>query len=245
MRTCPHCSSDVESASPCPLCGAPLPLPPRSPWPVVKTVAGLGLLVVLLALVVAGFVTVRSSSGERVRMGSLRMLAVAEADFRANDRDGNREPDYWTGDVAGLYCLSPAGVPIRLVELAVAGSDSDPLQPPQETPYARSIDSFTRSAARSGYWLWAMRADASVNPPEPYRREGNRHPSRFGFLAFPDSPSSGRYAFIINEAHTVFRKPVNASIRPSRASPPGCVTHPAFVHWPGEGALSREWTRPD
>src|SRR6185436_1936276 len=35
----------------------------------------------------------------------LRTLALAQEDFRNNDRDNNRAQDYWVRDVAGLYYL--------------------------------------------------------------------------------------------------------------------------------------------
>ena len=55
---------------------------------------------------------------------SLKTLATAEADFRSNDRDGNKISDYWTASVAGLYtmtnsALSKGANPLSLIELSV------------------------------------------------------------------------------------------------------------------------------
>ena len=37
------------------------------------------------------------------------MLASAEADFRANDRDGKGKNDFWRNDIAGLFTVCPPG----------------------------------------------------------------------------------------------------------------------------------------
>ena len=257
MRTCPHCSSDVESGLYCPLCGTripPTPPPPRSPWPIFKVLGCLGLVAILVAIAVPGFVAASRASGERGLRGSLKMLATAEADFRANDRDGNRINDFWTGDVAGLYCITPGGGPesIKLIELFIAQSDSDPLRLTAPL-YRVPIRAYGDAAPRSGYWHWAMRADASVEPPDPYRQDthGERpagsyyNTSRFGFLAFPESPSTGCYAFIVNEMNTVFKRRVDGPLRPSRIDPPGRVTLPGFLDWPGDDLLLRDWSKVD
>ena len=39
---------------------------------------------------------------------SLRTQTVAEADFRANDRDWDHVNDFWTVDVKGLYTMTGA-----------------------------------------------------------------------------------------------------------------------------------------
>ena len=52
-------------------------------------------------------------------------MASAEADFRANDRDGNRIQDFWTGDVAQLYGMRSVGSTemIKLIEISLAGAN--------------------------------------------------------------------------------------------------------------------------
>ena len=52
---------------------------------------------------------VSSGSMERNSSASLKTIVTAQADFRANDRDGNGVADYWRGDIAGLYVLKPQG----------------------------------------------------------------------------------------------------------------------------------------
>jgi type II secretory pathway pseudopilin PulG len=258
MRTCPSCSSDVGRGPACPTCGAKLPGPGFSPWPILRFTGGLGVLVVILAIAVPGFLNSGRASNDRNAMATLRTLATAEADFRSNDRDGNHVNDFWTGDVAGLYCISPDSAQpgprdaIKLIELSTAGADSDPLNAPA-TPYGVSIREFTRSGPKARYWFWALRQDASETPPAWYRQETEGKPSagryyntsRFGFLSYPDTPSAGKSAFIINEGYTMFRRPCDGSIRPGPGMPPGPVTHRAFTDWPSEATQKSEWRKLD
>lgn len=69
-------------------------------------------------------------SHERNASASLKTLATAEADFRANDRDGNGRNDYWRSDVAGLFTLIPKGGTdrdaIRLIEVSITAADDRP-----------------------------------------------------------------------------------------------------------------------
>src|SRR5262245_51941482 len=49
---------------------------------------------------------------------ALHVLAAAQADFRANDRDGDGDKNFWRADIAGLYALAPGGGPaIKLAPL--------------------------------------------------------------------------------------------------------------------------------
>src|SRR5471030_2911674 len=51
----------------------------------------------------------RHSHGERSPSTSLKSLTSAQADFRANDRDGDGINQFWRADIAGLYALAPGG----------------------------------------------------------------------------------------------------------------------------------------
>ena len=117
------------------------------------------LALLLLAIAVsAGYfgwivpMTIRDN--ERTASQGLKMLATAEADFRANDRDGNRVNDFWTGDVSGLYFINPGGVPIQLIPLALAEADAAPLGPRRSKPMAFE-----------GYLFVMMERDDSMVPP--------------------------------------------------------------------------------
>lgn len=158
----------------------------------------------------------RRGWNERRASEHLRAIVTAEAEFRAQDVDENGVPDFWTGDVAGLY---EAGV----LDRRIAEADLRPIRPlvPKPVPL-------------DGYYFKALERDDSV--PDEYRKDTDgsgrkvHHPSRFGFMALPaEYPSSGRIWFILNEGNSLFK----------RQSPP-----PSSADvWPSDLQLKNEWAR--
>ena len=167
--------------------------------------AGLILLVLLASVVLPAigfephcrscwlFQNHRHNHGERNPSTCLKGLTSAQADFRANDRDGDRVMQFWRRDVAGLYALAPGGgYALKLIELSVAAADDRPVL--DLSPYA------VRSP-KAGYWFRAIRhADEDPKALDP---------NRFAYCAFPDNPSAGKYLFIVDENNTVFRSDAN------------------------------------
>jgi hypothetical protein len=169
----------------------------------------------------------RRAVNEGSAFTSLKMIASAEADFRANDRDGNGLNDFWTGDVAGLHSMKPSGTgsEIRLVERKVAEADARPLIPLVPMPIPMD-----------GYYFVALEMDNSVNPPEAYGQETDKnsgkvhHLKKFAFLAYPAEPGeSGKYMFIINENNTVYR---------------AADSVPRPKNWPTNNELKTFWSKP-
>jgi hypothetical protein len=154
----------------------------------------------------------RRASNELNAATTLKTLASAQADFRANDRDQDGVNQFWRGDVAGLYALSPkGGPPIRLIQREVAASDDRPVT---RLPGIRW-------KAHAGYRIRAIRhADENPNALDP---------QRFAFVAYPESPSAGRYMYVIDE---------NNSVRSSAECPPGGI-----FDFPTDQEL-RSWGRP-
>jgi len=132
-------------------------------------------------------------SMERNASTSLKTITSAQADFRANDRDGDGINQFWRGDITGLYVLrskqDPQGPAIKLIELSVASADDRPVT--DLSPYA------VRSA-KAGYWFRALLHEDETSPS----------PDRFAACAFPDSPSAGKWTFIVDEENTIYRKEV-------------------------------------
>ncbi|HVE40882.1 MAG TPA: hypothetical protein VNM14_13390 [Planctomycetota bacterium] len=127
--------------------------------------------------------------GERSAATNLMTLSMAQADFRANDRDGDNIHQFWRGDVAGLYALVPkGGTPIKLIELSVAAADDLPVT---------DLSSFAPRSPKSGYWFRAIR-HVDEDPKAPAL-------NRFAFCAFPDTPKAGKYIFIVDEDNTIYR----------------------------------------
>ena len=140
----------------------------------------------------------RRQSNELHATTTLKTLASAQADFRANDRDRDGANQFWRGDVAGLYALAPGGgPPIQLIQLQVAASDDRPL-------IARLPGASWKPF--HGYLVRAIR--------HPDENPKALDPQRFAFVAYPESPSAGKSMYIIDE---------NNSIRSYAESPPGGI----------------------
>ena len=124
----------------------------------------------------------------RTAATSLKTITSAQADYRANDRDGNHLNDYWRGDIAGLYTIQSCnGDAIKLIELSVASADDRPVT--DLSPYA------VRSS-KTGYWFRALRHEDERTPS----------PDRFAACAFPENRAAGKYTFIVDETNTIYRK---------------------------------------
>lgn len=131
----------------------------------------------------------RHGGTERSASTTLKTLTTAQADFRANDRDGDRICQFWRADVAGLYVLAPnGGEAIKLIELSAAAADDRP---------RTNIQKWAVKSSKAGYWFRAIRhVDEDPKAPDP---------DRFAFCAFPDTPSAGKYLFIVDETNTIYR----------------------------------------
>ncbi|MBV8878467.1 MAG: hypothetical protein JO332_00750 [Planctomycetaceae bacterium] len=180
-------------------------LPKRRIWlPSSGFLVFLGVGVVISALAIPGLRSSQRASNERSASTTLKTLTSAEADFRANDRDGNGVNDFWTGDVSGLYYVRPAGSgpEIKLIELDAANADARPL-----FPLAQG------TMPKAGYSYKALDRDDSFKGSEgEYKRDTDKsgrkvhHEGKFGFCAFPKSDSEGKYVFYVNENNTIFRE---------------------------------------
>jgi hypothetical protein len=130
-------------------------------------------------------------SNERNASTSLKTIATAQFDFRSADRDWNDVKDFWRKDIAGLYAQSPEAdathTPLKLIELSVASADDRPLC--DLSPYALA-------SAKAGYWFRALLHEDEQSPS----------PDRFAACAYPDSPTAGKWTFIIDEENFVYRK---------------------------------------
>lgn len=143
----------------------------------------------IAAIVVPGFLASTRPYNVGNASTSLKTITSAQADFRANDRDGDGIPQFWRPDVAGLYVLrNPReGLPIKLIELSVAAADDRPIS---------NLSPYTVRSAKAGYWFRALLHEDEESPS----------PDRFAVVAFPDTPSDGKWMFIVDEENTIYRK---------------------------------------
>jgi hypothetical protein len=120
----------------------------------------------------------------------LRSLASAQADFRANDRDGNGMNDFWRKDIAGFYAMPGVdGKPLKLIELSTALADERPVW---------ALGGYGISGPRRGYWYRAILHE-DENPAKP-------DPQRFAYVGYPaDFPRHYKYTYVIDEKYAVFR----------------------------------------
>jgi len=155
--------------------------------------------------------TIHGRGCERNASASLKTLATAEADFRANDRDGNGVNDYGTGDVYGLYGLIPVtagsttlpadatstAVFIKLVETSAAGADGRSRT--DEYGNVTVAFSIVIGSPKAGYIYRAFTSRVSNGRVVPLQNDtdpglyGAVHDlQHFAFMACPESFSAGR-----------------------------------------------------
>jgi len=120
-----------------------------------------------------------------VELGALRGWAEQ---FRDADLDGNGIKDYWTNDVAGVYYVPEFGG--QDLEMACADGRTCRAYPGH------------RSAARFGYWLFALQQGADLDGRPAWFRD---HAStQFAVAALPSFYRlPGDYVFILREGGRV------------------------------------------
>ncbi len=170
-------------------------------------------------------------------VGSFKSLATGQADFRANDRDGNGVQDFWVGDVAGLYYMTdPKGNPLRLISLNMAGLDGAPLADGVAAGRYRrpTLEPFCEYRVR--VMTHYIDDDGTL---KPYAQSTGGKPdlgpfhnhSRFAFCLYPaNSVSSRNPTYILGEGNTMFKKHT--------------AGQPVLV-WPSDADLGTSWSRMD
>jgi prepilin-type N-terminal cleavage/methylation domain-containing protein len=228
----------------------------------------IAIIAIIAAIAIPGLLQSQRASNERNASASLKTLATAEADFRANDRDGNHVNDFWTGDVSNLYAIFPPGAAgnpsaiIKLVELSVGGADAIPLgvvAGPAGAAYGSlAFINYAQPQPKAGYWYETLVLDNS-NAGAPYAATtdggANVHNnSSFGFMAWPDTFNSGRNAFIINEGNTIFKRPLINNVNPAPGIRPPALpclaagfNNAADIpsNWPSDANLKADYTKMD
>ena len=171
---------------------------------------------------------------------TLKAIAAANLDFRANDRDGNRVKDFWVGDVSGLYRIDPGAGMIKTIELSIALADAHPSVPlVAEGAFPGDKKTKLRAAGKlapkGGYFFTAL----EKYPPDGrthvrYDTGDGRNPDRFGLCAYPSEYGvHGNYTFVLiqeGEWGTVFRCDT------------GGIPVTAF---PSDDQLKRKWGKVD
>jgi type II secretory pathway pseudopilin PulG len=227
----------------------------------------MAIIAVIAAIAIPGLISTQRSSYERGASTSMKTIAVAEADFRSNDRDGNGVNDFWTADVKGLYTMTNCAVPgraggtvdppIRLIELSLACADSDGVTTPAGGE-CMDVTQLGVVAAKSGYWYAALQVDGSLpsNVDATYKQDtvGNysmgscHNMGRFGFVCFPESAIFGKFVYVLNEGNTIYRSATTTSVRIGTVIPPGVAGTGfinAYANWPDDVNMKSFWSKLD
>jgi prepilin-type N-terminal cleavage/methylation domain-containing protein len=224
----------------------------------------IAIIAIIAAIAIPGLLSSQRASNERNASTSLKTLTSAEADFRSNDRDWNHVNDFWTANVSGLYTMTSAAIsgstgaqtdpPIKLIELSVASADTDSAISSAGGENSL-LTNYAVPSAKAGYWYMALQLDNTLSgtAESTYRIDTGGTPimgtvhntSKFGFCAYPDSQSAGKYVFIVNENNTIFRSATTGVVKPSTSSPPGVLTLTQYTNWPDDLNLKSFWSKLD
>jgi len=234
----------------------------RRGFTLIELMIVIAIIAVIAAIAIPGLLSSQRASNERNAATSLKTLTSAEADFRANDRDGNKVNDFWTADVAGLYTMTNAVIAgnsnsttdpsIKLIELSIASADANGTAISAGGENA-PLTSFAIPSAKAGYWYNALVSDGgSTGPEATYQQDtggtvamGSVHNNwRFGFTTWPESQSAGKFVFIIDENNVIFRSATSGSVRPSTSNPPGPAAAP-YDTYPSSINLKSYWSKLD
>lgn len=152
-------------------------------------VVGGGAAVFLSVWIIPGLLRPDRKPNERGWSYSLKTVATAQCDFRANDRDGNGIQDFWRDDIAGLYAVTGTdGKPIKLIPLSGALADDRP---------NADLSSLGTKAPINGYWYRAIGHEDERSP----------NPARFAICAFPaDYGREHAHTFIIDEQNMLWHR---------------------------------------
>jgi prepilin-type N-terminal cleavage/methylation domain-containing protein len=198
----------------------------RKGFTLIELMIVIAIIAIIAAIAIPGLLAAQRASNERNASASLKTLSTAQADFRSNDRDGNRINDFWTLDVFALYGLVPltAGsttIPadvtaatsiIKLIEPSVAGADADSDQGEYcNITFAASIVS---GSPKAGYVYHKFEFQDDGPGPTALENDtdgagtmyGDCHDrNRFAFMAAPESLSAGKLLFIVNADNTIWK----------------------------------------
>ena len=214
----------------------------------------IAIIAIIAAIAIPGLLSSQRASNERNASTSLKTIASAQADLRANDRDGNRVNDFWTADVAALFTIAPvADQPIKLIELSIAGADCNPVGAVAIGAVGvGAVTAYTVRSAKAGYWYQSLVVDASTEPDTTYNSTTGGTPdygatqntSMFGVSCLPDTLSAGKFGFVLNEGNTVYRVPL--STQPKAAGVPAArINTYGLDTFPNDTVLKASWNKLD
>lgn len=192
---------------------------------VILIVVGVGasvcvLVAVAVAFIFGGLGGARRASNERNASASLKSIVTAEENLRSNDLDRNQVSDYWTADVAGLYCIqvrATANAIAALNDIGVASADlyrHDDGFANENVEYNPHL--LLMASPKSGYAYQALIEDGQKQPYAADTGDGFRvhNFGNYGFMAMPVIwGETGNFCFIVSEGASVYRRDFGKATR--------------------------------
>ncbi len=197
----------------------------RKGFTLIELMIVIAIIAIIAAIAIPGLLAAQRAANERNASASLKTITTAQADFRANDRDGNLVNDFWTLDIFALHGMIPitggsttppadtasASIIIKLVESSVGGADANPsLASYGNITIASSI---VIGSPKSGYVYRAFAqedngggASTLLNDTDGANFYASCHDrSRFAVMACPDTLSAGKLMFVVNADNAVWK----------------------------------------
>ncbi len=233
----------------------------RKGFTLIELMIVIAIIAVIAAIAIPGLLAAQRSSNERNASTSLKTITTAQADFRSNNRDGNRTSDFWTADVYALYGLigitgSNTAAPadsatasniIKLLEPSLAGADGATQQALYgNVEFAGAI---VNGSVKAGYSFRALGNEVTGGTGTTLLNDtdgasqfyGACHDNdRFGYIAFPASLNSGKLCFVVNEDNTIWKYNLPAAYATTFAGASGASTDSASTT--GGTGLATEFT---
>lgn len=198
----------------------------RSGFTLIELMIVIAIIAVLAAIAVPSLLAAQRASNERNASASLKTFLTSEADFRANDRDGNGLADFWTLDVFGLYGIVPllpgsvtlppdstsVNDAIRLMEPSIAGADGASFAETAEYGNVTIQNSVANGAPKANY-IFRMFANQDNGGGATTMRTDTDGPNyygdchdfgRFAVAAFPIINGYSRM-FMVSQDGTMYR----------------------------------------
>lgn len=188
----------------------------RKGFTLIELMIVIAIIAIIAAIAIPGLLRARIASNERNASASLKSVVTAEENFRSNDLDRNQVNDYWTANIAGLYCLQVAATSnavAALNDIGVASADTN-RSAATATGFSNANVSYNSAllltaSPKSGYAYQALVSDSVGTAYAQVTDSGGacHNFGNFGFYAFPVAwDSTGNHVFIVNEGASVFRR---------------------------------------